>query len=1047
MKFSFEADLDYQRAAIDAVTGLFAGQDVMTGAFDVYAHPSLHAGFQGLADTGVANRLILDQESILENLHAVQETSGFAPEPSLTSMNFTVEMETGTGKTYVYLRTIYELNDLYGFTKFIVVVPSVAIMEGVLTSLSMLRDHFGTLYGNKTPMQYFRYDGGKPSRVRSFATSSGIEIMVVTVAAINKASNTIHKPSPDLDDELPIDLISATRPVVIVDEPQSVYGDDGNPRKRPGAGRVAIEKFNPLAVLRYSATHPKFDKGNLVYRLDAIAAYEKQLVKQIEVDSLVTESSGTTAYVQLKSVKRAAGRFTARIEVDVARGDGTSRKVVTIRDSDDPNLQFATGLDRYKDLTVTEFSVAPERIRFDTVAEPLHPGESIGSEVSLGEKARQMIAQTIRQHLRKEAEFHINGFPIKVLSLFFVDSVAKYREYDADGVAQPGEYARVFEEEYARIAREPEFATILPNLPLEAAAQTAHQGYFSVDQNKKSGAERLVDTAENTAAGRQQAELAYEQIMKNKVELTTPGTPIRFIFSHSALQEGWDNPNVFQICVLRNMGSERWRRQSIGRGLRLSVDGNGNRVRGFGVNRLTVIANESFEEFADQLQRELAEDLGIEFGKVTVDGFARLTFKDPDADGKVVPIGNAAAQSLFAGLIAAGYVDKAGAVQESLRKAVQEDSDALKSLVGDAAPSEPAQIALLSLIKRLAKPIDIKKASERIVVPVVRERLDSPEFQALWDRIRHRTEYRLNVSEEELRAQLIKKLREMDPVRKRKGEWQTSRVRRIDQSGLTAAVENVRRTEVEYADSEDLPDILSVMADRTQLTRATIANVLTDSGTLGQFRQNPQAYVDRVSRLLNETKELFLVNGLQYDLVADDRPESERWYPLTLLEQDDLQGYTGRGGNIIADVDGNPVDFGAKSPFANVVVDSKNVEEQFALSLLKREDVKVFVKLPSRFTVPTPFGKYNPDWAVMVETPDGDRYIVFETKGTTNTALLGGFQEPKTIAGALHFTTVAHRLGYVDLRYSVVSDMGDADGAIDAGTSGVGGVLYEGVVT
>ncbi|WP_084076875.1 DEAD/DEAH box helicase family protein [Demequina sp. NBRC 110057] len=1027
MKFSFDADLDYQRAAIDAVTGLFAGQDVMTGAFDVYAHPALHAGFHGMADTGVANRLVLDADSVLENLHAVQENSGFAPEPALASSNFTIEMETGTGKTYVYLRTVYELNQLYGFTKFIVVVPSVAIKEGVLTSLGMLKEHFGSLYGNP-PMQYFQYDGANPSRVRSFATSSGIEIMVVTVAAINKASNTMHKPVEALDDERPIDLIAATKPIVIVDEPQSVYGDDGSPRKKKGAGRVAIEKFDPLAVLRYSATHPKFDKGNLVYRLDAIAAYEKQLVKQIEVDSLVTESSGTSPYVQLKSVKRTAGRFSARVEVDAEQGGKIVRKVVTVRDHD--NLQFITGRDLYKDLTVSGLSVSPDWIRFHEVAEELRPGESIGAEVSLGERARQMIAQTIRQHLRKEKEFAFSGLPIKVLSLFFVDSVAKYREYDADGVAQPGEYALIFEEEYAKVSREAEFSTILPEQPADAVAQNAHQGYFSVDRNKKSGAERFVDTAETTAAGRQQAEFAYEQIMRNKVELTKPGTPIRFIFSHSALQEGWDNPNVFQVCVLRNMGSERWRRQSIGRGLRLAVDGHGNRIRGFGVNRLTVIANESFEEFAEQLQHELAEDLGIEFGKVTIDGFARLTFKDPDQDGKVVPVGNDSAQKLFESLVAGGYVDKAGAVQESLRKAITEDSESLKALVKDVVETDVAQIALLGLLKRLSKPIEIKKASERVVVPVVRERLESPEFEALWSRIRHRTEYRLHVDEENLRETLIDKLRQMEPVRKRKGEWQTSRVERIDQSGLTADVTSIRRADMTYADSEDLPDILSVLADRTQLTRATIASVLTESGTLPQFRDNPQAYVDRVSKLLNETKAQFLVNGLTYDLVADDRPDDDRWYPLTLLEQADLQGYVGNGGNVVVNSDGEAIDFSAKSPYTHVVSDSQ-VESALALELLRREDVKSFVKLPSNFTVPTPFGKYNPDWAVTVETPDGGRHIVFETKGTTNTALLGGFQEPKTIAGRLHFSTVAERLGYGDLKYAVGVGINDLEGSLE----------------
>lgn len=1029
MKFSFEAGLEYQRAAIDAVTGLFKGEDSMVSQFTVLAHPAAHAGLEGLNDAGIGNRLRLDPETILDNLRSVQARTGLPPEPALSSMDFTIEMETGTGKTYVYLRTVYELNRLYGFTKFVVVVPSVAIKEGVLNSLDAMGEHFGSLYANP-PVQPFAYDGGNPSRARSFATSSGIEIMIVTVAAINKATNTIYKPSESLDNEVPIDLIRATRPIVIVDEPQSVYGDDGNPRKKKGAGRLAIERFDPLAVLRYSATHSRFDKGNLVYRLDAISAYEKQLVKQIEVDSLVTESSGTKPYVQLKSVKRARGAFSARVEVDVEEGNEIRRKVVTVEDGD--NLADVTGRDLYRNLTVTELSVIPERIRFDTVSQPLHPGESIGAEVTMGERARQMIAQTIRQHLRKEQEFATHGRGIKVLSLFFVDSVAKYRIYDADGNAQPGEYARVFEEEYTRIASTPEFSMLLGDQPADAIAAEAHQGYFSIDRNRKAGTERLVDTKETSASGRQQAELAYGQIMKNKVDLTAPGKlPIRFIFSHSALQEGWDNPNVFQICVLRNMGTERWRRQTIGRGLRLCVNADGNREHGFQVNRLTVIANESYEEFADRLQHELAEDLGIDFGRVTVDGFARLSYKDLEGDGSVLPVGNDGAKRLFADLIAAGYIDAAGKVQDTLREAVRDDSSALKELVRSSLPQEAAAVAVLGLIRRLAMPIEIKRAGDRVPVPLVTERLESVEFQALWERIRHRTEYRVDVDEDALRFAMITALRGMNPVPMRKGEWQTSRVKRIDQSGLVAELEGSRRADVTYADSEDLPDILSVLADRTQLTRATIANVLTESGTLPQFRRNPQVYVDRVAKLLNETKEIFLVGGLHYELVDDSRAPGDRWYPMSILSDADLHGYEGPNGNIVSDDDGKAISFAAKSPYENIVVDSNTVEREFALALLRSDEVKTFVKLPSSFTVPTPFGPYNPDWAVMVERADGSRYIVFETKGTENIALLRAAESGKVSSARLHFETVAADAGHLDLRYAVVNNFGEAEGVLD----------------
>ncbi|MFF5177784.1 DEAD/DEAH box helicase family protein [Micromonospora sp. NPDC000316] len=1018
MKFSFDADLDYQRQAIDAVTGLFRGQEVMASQFTVHAHPAAHAGFDGLTDRGYGNMLHLDPETILANLHEVQNRSGLAPELSLGSMNFTIEMETGTGKTYVYLRTIYELNQLYGFTKFMVVVPSVAIKEGVETSIRMLREHFGALYGNP-PMNFFQFDGSNPSRVRSFATSPSIEIMIVTVGAINKKTNKIYQLAEDLDFEVPADLIRATSPIIIVDEPQSVYGDTGTGNKK-GAGRNALEDFNALATLRYSATHPKGDKANLIYRLDAIAAYEKQLVKQIEVDSLITFSSGTTPYVKLLGVTRGrGGGITARVEADVEQGNEIKRRAVTVDTASRNNLADVTGRDLYRELTAVAINAAPgqESISFDTVAHPLSVGDSIGAEVSIGERARQMIAQTIRQHLLKEQEFASHGRDIKVLSLFFVDSVAKYRHYGPNGEALPGEYARIFEEEYERIACEPHFNTLLGGCAADKDAKEAHQGYFSVDR-RKGGAEVLVDTQETTDKGRQQAGLAYEQIMRDKVGLTTPGTPIRFIFSHSALQEGWDNPNVFQICVLRNMGTDRWRRQSIGRGLRLCVDGSGNRVHGFDTNRLTVIANESYEEFADRLQREMADDLDIQFGVITVDGFARLSFKAED--GNVIPVGSAVAQLLYQALFSAGYIDAKGKVQDSLRRAVQAGDANLTKIVSDSVDSDAATKAVLGLIKRLTKPIDVKKAGKRVSVPLVQERLESSEFQELWDRIQHRTEYRVEVGEADLRAAMIRALRDMLPVPKRRGEWVTHRVKRIDQGGLTAEAAAARRADVTYADSEVLPDILSVLADRTQLTRATLAHVLTESGTLGQFRDNPQAYIDQVGRQLNITKADFLVKGLRYELVDSSRPEADRRYALSLLREAEVAGYTGSGGNIISDGEGNAISFERNSVYRYLVVDS-NTEKDFALALLRRSEVKAFVKLPPSFRIPTPLGRYNPDWALTVERSDGSRYIVFETKDVNEIALLRPAEQGKVTCARIHFEAVKRGIGMNDLEYEVVN--------------------------
>jgi type III restriction enzyme len=855
--------------------------------------------------------------------------------------------------------------------------------------------------------------------------------MIVTIASINKATNRVYQPTEDLDHEVPADLIRATNPIIIVDEPQSVYGDAGG-TKRKGAGRSALEKFSALATLRYSATHHRDDRANLVYRLDAIAAYDKQLVKQIEVDSLVTSASGTTPYVRLLEVRRGrGGSLTARVEVDAAQLNDIKRKAVTVDTGGRSRLGEVTDRDLYKDLIVTGLSVAEgsQYIKFDTVADPLRVGESIGHEVSVTERARQMIAQTIRQHLLKEQEFKFHGRDIKVLSLIFVDSVAKYREYGPGGEARPGEYAEIFEQEYQRIAAEPEFHTLLTR-PAEVVAREAHQGYFSIDR-RKAGGEVLVDTSETTEKGRQQAGFAYEQIMQDKVGLTTPGTSIRFIFSHSALQEGWDNPNVFQICVLRNMGTERWRRQSIGRGLRLCVDGSGNRVHGFDVNRLTVIANESYEEFADRLQRELADDLDIRFGVVTEEALAQLTYRA--ADGTVVPLGMAAARTLYQTLIFQGYLDVKGKVQESLRLAIAGGDASLTEAIGAAIAAEAdlAVAAALGFIKRVARPINIRKSSERVTAPLSEERLTSPEFLELWERIRHRTEYRVKIDETELRQTLTKALSDMPEIPQRKGTWVSHVVERIDTSGLKIDTIQERRVDIRYADDEELPDILSILADHTQLTRSTLADVLTVSGTLNQFAGNPQAYIDQVVRVLNTAKRRFMVSGLRYELVDPSRPQGERAYSLSLFREADISGYTGPGGNVITGDDGKPVRFDRNSVYLFLVIDSKDVEGPFALKLRSDHQVKVFVKLPSTFKINTPLGTYNPDWALTYERPDGSRYFVFETKAESDPALIRPQEQDKVRSATVHFAAIERHLHLDDLTYRKVKDYEQAIGVIE----------------
>ena len=559
MKLHFEDNLDYQIDAIASVVDLFKGQEISRSEFTVTFRPE--SGPQaslGLAENelGVGNRLQLIDDDLLENLQEVQLGNGLAQAELLASGDFTVEMETGTGKTYVYLRTIFELNQEYGFTKFVIVVPSVAIKEGSYKTLEITRDHFENLYPKAKGYEYFLYNSAMLGQVRNFATSSTIQIMVTTVGAINKKDiNNLYKENENTGGEKPIDLIKATNPIIIVDEPQSVDGG------LKGAGKTALEAMNPLCTLRYSATHVQ--KHNMVYRLDAVDAYERGLVKQIEVASLEIEGGHNKPYVKLISTHNRKGTITAKVELDVQRGKNIKRAILTVEDGDD--LEQLTNRAIYENMQVGTIIVAPDQsleIKGPGMDKTLNPGMSFG-DVDADEQKRLMIRRTIKEHLDKEMRFKETGKPIKVLSLFFIDTVDFYRQRDEDGNSIKGKYALMFEEEYTKLAKSPDYQTLFAGIDLDTDAQEVHEGYFSID--KKGG---WTDTAENNQANRDNAERAYNLIMKDKEKLLSFDTKLKFIFSHSALKEGWDNPNVFQICTLRDMSTERERRQTIGRGVR-----------------------------------------------------------------------------------------------------------------------------------------------------------------------------------------------------------------------------------------------------------------------------------------------------------------------------------------------------------------------------------------------------------------------------------------------------------------------------------------------
>ena len=973
MKLHFEPNLDYQHTAIEAVCDLFNGQEICRSEFTVTMSGPTSSPDQlelGLiqSDLGIGNRLKLLDEEILGNLTEVQLRNGLKPSSVLSSGDFTVEMETGTGKTYVYLRTIFELSRRYGFTKFVIVVPSVAIKEGVYKTLQITEDHFRGLYGN-APFEFFLYDSSKLGQVRNFATSPTIQIMVVTVGAINKKDvNNLYKDSEKTGDEKPIDLIKATHPIVIVDEPQSVDGG------LQGQGKKALSEMNPLCTLRYSATHA--DKFHMVYRLDAVDAYEHKLVKQIEVASLLVEGAHNKAYVKLLSTSSKRGILSAKVELDIQQLTHVARKEVIVLDGDD--LEQTTGRAVYANCRIGEIRCAKKNelveMKVPGGEHWLKPGQAIG-DVDESALKRLMIRRTIKEHLDKELRLRPQG--IKVLSLFFVDSVENYRKYDAEGNARKGKYALMFEEEYRRLALHPDYQTLFHEVDLDSDASEVHNGYFSID--KKGG---WTETDEGNAGDRDNAERAYNLIMRDKEKLLSFDSKLKFIFSHSALKEGWDNPNIFQICALREMGTVRERRQTIGRGLRLCVNQNGERLHGFDINTLTVIATESYEQFAENLQKEIEDDTGIRFGIVEKHQFATIPVED--ANGNIAPLGIDQSTALWTVLKDAGYVDAKGKVQDHLRRALKEETLKLP----EAFQAQFPQVR--EILRKLAGKLDIKNADERVQVKTRQAVLHSEEFQALWNRIKHRTTYRVQFDNEKLLVDCSRAIKDCPPITKTRVQIRTADLS-IGRGGVIAEeTPHAATVTLEERDIE-LPDILTELQDKTQLTRRSLVRILKESGRLPDFARNPQQFIELSTEEINRTKRLALVDGIRYQRVGD-----EYYYAQELFEQEELTGYLK---NMLKT---------EKSVYESVVYDSSGVEQTFAEQMEMNESVKVYAKLPGWFKVPTPLGTYNPDWAVLVEQDGAERvYFVVETKSSLFTDDLRDKESAKIKCGQAHFDALA----------------------------------------
>ena len=1004
MKLHFEADLSYQANAIEAVCDLFRGQEVCRSEFTVTLRAAgttgeadaspLQGTLEGMAETpqgGVGNRLTLLDDEVNDNLKAIQLRNGLPPSTKLSG-DFTVEMETGTGKTYVYLRTVFELNKRFGFTKFVIVVPSVAIKEGVNKTLEITRDHLEGLYPGAKGYEFFQYDSAKLGQVRNFATSPNVQIMVITVGAINKfgdedeaaaeesdesrrrekSKNVMYRASEKTGGEKPIDLVRQTRPILIVDEPQSVDGG------MDGRGKRALDRMNPLCSLRYSATHA--DKHNMVYRLDAVDAFEQKLVKQIEVAAATVEGAGNKPFVKLVSVSNKRGAITAKVELDMENRAGTvQRQEVQVQDGDD--LQQTTRRAMYADVRIGTIRTAKgdEFMELHIPGNQLYlrPGEAWG-DVDATAVQREMIRRTIKEHLDKEMRLRPLG--VKVLSLFFIDAVDKYRQYNDAGNPIKGLYATIFEEEYKRWAKHPDYQSLFAEVDLSAAADEVHNGYFSIDKKKVGG--KTVEVFKDTSGETKADDDTYNLIMRDKEKLLSFASPLKFIFSHSALKEGWDNPNVFQICNFSTRETERWRRQTIGRGLRLCVNQQGVRLKDSVINTLTVIATESYQQFAENLQKDIERETGIQFGVVPGHMFAAMPVTQ--ADGTQAPLGFEASQALADFLAAQGYIDAKGKVQEALKAALKDN----KLLLPPAFEPQRAQIA--EMLRKASAKLQVKNADDRRPVPVRRAVLDSAEFKALWDRIKHKTTYRVQFDNEKLILDCIAALMEAPPITKTRLHWR--------KAGMAIGKAGVEATELAGADTVnlnesdiDLPDVLTELQDRTQLTRRSIGRILTECRRLNDFKRNPQEFIKIAAEAINRCKRHALVAGIKYQRLGD-----EAFYAQVLFEQTELKGYLE---NMLQDTE--------KSVYTHVVYDS-DTERAFADQLEKNSAIKVYAKLPGWFRVPTPLGTYNPDWAVLVTTPDGDKlYFVVETKSSLLVDDLRRIEADKIKCGAAHFKALA----------------------------------------
>ena len=952
-------------------------------------------------------KIELLSEDIRKNIRNVQKQNNLDYTDNAGTMNYSIEMETGTGKTYTYIKTMYELNKAYGWSKFIVMTPSIAIREGVLKSFQITEDHFQEMYGKK--IRYFVYNSNNSSNlsnINNFAEDNNIQVMIINYQAFNtrsKENRKIYEELDELQSRKPIDVIKSTNPILIVDEPQKM-----------GKTEELLKEFNPLFILRYSATHKEDFKYNMIYRLDAVDAYNQKLVKKINVKGIeILNDKSESTYLYLEGVEISKSDPVARIEMEVKSSTGTKKVIKTLKQG--ANLfEISDGLEEYKGYVISEIDARNsqyDKVSF-TNGEELITGQVIGNAEE-NYMARIQIRETIKSHFEKEREFYKKG--IKVLSLFFIDEVAKYKVYDDSKKAHNGEYAKIFEEEYNNIYNEyynfldEDYKKYLDSL----RNKKVHSGYFSVDKKASKGLSEdeliYIDSKiDDKKDGTSSDEDAYDLIMKDKERLLSLEEPVRFIFSHSALREGWDNPNIFQICTLKKSNSEISKRQEIGRGLRICVNNSGDRMDYstleddfFGVNNLTVIASESYDSFAKSLQKEIAENLS----RKSYTTFSNKQFEGKtlnNLNGEAKPLDERAVNQIYRSFMKNDYIDDDDNITDKLKEDIANDNVIVPEEFDDF--KEEYVNLIKSLYTDIIVPIEnVGKKNIRELKP--NDNFNKQEFQDLWNKINIKTIYEVAFNSQELVEKAVAKLNthlQITKMKVRITQGSQNEGMTADQLKNESAMKSTgAKTEVydDFVPVTTKYDLIGSVAKDTGLTRHTIVEILSkiEPKVFSLYQYNPEEFIRRASNLINEEKATTIIDGITYNK-TEDRFDNEIFT---------INNVDGRIGDNAFEVKKHIYDF--------LITDSKN-EEKFAKDL-ENGEVTVYAKLPNGFKIPTPVGNYNPDWAIVLDNKDFKYvYFIAETKGSMSTTELRGVEKAKIECARKHFQAICKD----NVKYDVV---------------------------